>query len=97
MSTPNASPEDIAVARVLKSQMGLRDLKQKDIVEATGITKSQLSRKLKGERPLELDDIVKISRAIGVDAQDVISVALNSVDTLTDSIQIINDKNDEDE
>lgn len=67
-----ASPESIAIAKLIKAQMALRDIKQTTVAAETGISKSQLSRKLAGSRRLEFDDILDICRVIDADPQDVI-------------------------
>lgn len=68
----NVSPEETAIAALLKAQMAVRGISQVQVSRATGISKSQLSRKLAGTRPLEFEDIRAICKATGADLQDIL-------------------------
>lgn len=68
------SPLDSAIARILDAAMADRRprVTRADLSRMTGIDASMLSRMLKPEKPMLVDELVVICDALGIDAGDVI-------------------------
>lgn len=68
------SPLDSAIARILDAVMADRRprVTRADLSRMTGIDASMLSRMLKPEKPMLVDELVVICDALGIDAGEVI-------------------------
>jgi len=53
------------VAAEIRAQMGRRSIRQSELARTLGVTEMWLSRRLRGTQTLDLDDLEKISKALG--------------------------------
>lgn len=67
------SPTDTAIAKLIKAQMAMRGVTQADLADLTGISKSQVNRKLLGKLPFELDDVMAMAEALELDPQQLLT------------------------
>ncbi|MCM6776230.1 helix-turn-helix domain-containing protein [Nocardia sp. CDC159] len=64
-----------AVASQLRAQLGVRKLRQADLVRATGIPKATLSSLLSGDTAIDLEQMRKIANALGIEVADIWTAA----------------------
>lgn len=64
-----------AVARQLNARRAHQDMTQMDLAEATGISQSQLSKQLRGQRAINLDELAALCKALNVSMEAIINLA----------------------
>lgn len=64
-----------AVARQLNARRAHQDMTQMDLAEATGISQSQLSKQLRGQRAINLDELAALCKALNVPMEAIINLA----------------------
>ena len=67
------SPEAKAIARLIRAQMAIRDVTQTPLAEHLNISQPTLSRKLKGQKNFELDEIFAACDFLGLNAGEIIA------------------------
>ena len=82
MSTGSKRPPGAlsqAVAAILADAFAESGLSQRALGEAAGISQSQMSKYLRGERPMLIDDLDKVCFVLGLSIVDVVGRALTSI------------------
>jgi transcriptional regulator with XRE-family HTH domain len=69
-----------AIATQIKAEMAARDLKQSDLVKATGIVSSTLYRYLSGQRDIPLPAFAEIANALGLSVMELAGRAQRRLD-----------------
>ena len=86
-----ASPTDTAIAKLIKAQMAMRGVTQADLSALTGISKSQVNRKLLGKLPFELDDVMAMAEALELDPQKLLTRGIRMAEEDPDHFTILGD------
>lgn len=70
-------PSDLTkrVAAVIRAQMGFKDISQAELVRATGLSQPTLSRLIKGERAMDLEQMNLICNALRISVAGVLEQA----------------------
>ncbi|MDR2895411.1 MAG: helix-turn-helix transcriptional regulator [Propionibacteriaceae bacterium] len=71
------------VTALMRERMARKMMKQVDLVRATGIEQSRLSKILYCKREMPIDDAYAISRALGMGVGDLVDEALDRLKTGT--------------
>lgn len=85
------SPTDTAIAKLIKAQMAMRGVTQADLADLTGISKSQVNRKLLGKLPFELDDVMAMAEALELDPQQLLTRGIRMASEDPDHFTILGD------
>ncbi|MDQ0735302.1 helix-turn-helix domain-containing protein [Arthrobacter agilis] len=73
----NMEPSDLTkrVAAVIRAQMAYKDISQAELVRATGLSQPTVSRLLKGERAMDLEQMNLICSALRISVAGVLEQA----------------------
>ncbi|WP_138443552.1 helix-turn-helix domain-containing protein [Sinomonas susongensis] len=65
---PNTAldPNDVAVGNRIAEALLIKSISVLALAEATGISRSNLQRSIKGSRPLNMREFLRISRVLGI-------------------------------
>lgn len=80
-SKPTPSKLAVAVTNVIRAEMGFQNVSQADIARRTEIPAGTLSRIIRGERQMDLDQFRLICQALQVPMSDVMAAAEEVVRT----------------
>ncbi len=75
---PQPAPRSTASTRVagtVRAAMGNSGMSQVALSEATGISRTTLSRRLNGQIPFTMDELAAIANHLGVRASDLLAAA----------------------
>lgn len=67
------------IAAIVRSQMGFKNISQAELVRATGMSQPTLSRLLKGDRAMDVEQLNIICKALRVSLGDVMTQAMEYV------------------
>lgn len=84
MPTGSKSPTSALtreVAGLLRARLAHKNISQVALAATTGISTSQLSKMLRGVKPIDLDQLDEICWALGLEVRDIVQ----SADEATDS------------
>ena len=73
--TPEPGPLTKEVAGIIKGKMARYSVSQKEMAEPVGVDQSQLSKMIRGLRPINLDQLEIMCAVLGVEIDDVIDEA----------------------
>ena len=73
-------PLTVAVAAILKRSFHQTDVTQETLGAAVGVSQSQMSKYLRGERVLDIDQLDAFCFALGLNIVDVVREAVRSAD-----------------
>lgn len=95
---PNYAVSDITrhVASQIRGLMAQYGVKQGELAESIGVSQSQLSKMVRGTRPIDLDQLDGMCRALGVDTFTVVKEAeetLSNYDSQPNAKLIFVDQN----
>lgn len=68
-----------AVARHLNARRAHQEITQMELAEATGISQSQLSKQLRYQRDINLDELAAICRALNVPMMEIVALAESDI------------------
>lgn len=57
------------IAAEIRAEMARQGISQRELGERLGFTQAGVSRRLLGQKPLEVDDVERIAEALGVSMQ----------------------------
>jgi transcriptional regulator with XRE-family HTH domain len=72
----------VELAALIRERAGRMNLHQADLVRMTGIGQSTVSRIWNAQKPVLLDELILIARALGTTAGEVADAALETVQDL---------------
>lgn len=70
------------IAGILRGRAARYDVTQADLAHATGISQSQISKMLRGKRPMDIDTMDRVAFALGLDAAKLVEEAFEATDSL---------------
>lgn len=70
------APEAIAIARLIHAQMTIKGVTQAQLSAEMGISQSYLSRRLKGQGALDLNQIFTACAFLGIDPQETLVLGI---------------------
>jgi predicted transcriptional regulator len=73
---PAPGPVSIAISAALLTEVQWQGLKQSDIAELAGISQSQISKFLRGQRILDVEQFVRLCSILSLDAPELVQKAL---------------------
>ncbi len=76
-AVPNYDVSDLTrlIASMIRGLMARHGVKQSEMAESIGVSQSQLSKMVRGVRPIDIDQLDGMCRALGVDLSVVIKEA----------------------
>jgi len=74
---PNSDVSDLTrlIASMIRGLMARHGVKQAEMAESIGVSQSQLSKMIRGVRPIDIDQLDGMCRALGVDLSGIIKDA----------------------
>lgn len=76
-AVPNSDVSDLTrlIASMIRGLMARHGVKQAEMAESIGVSQSQLSKMIRGVRPIDIDQLDGMCRALGVDLSGIIKDA----------------------